>query len=262
MKYIYILLISLLLSISLSANATTTLIVPAGAGGLLHRYAIEIQPLLSEILEDTVVIQVKPGADGLIGAKYLVESFDTGTKLYIGPKHRWENKNQYDYMTELQYMGTVPSIFFSAKHSSLKTVLNIPEFSFGVPGSSAALGVLNPFKPIEIKYGGGTEILTDVYNKSLDIGLTVANILKPAESMITPLAVLGPKRSNILPNVPTARELGIVIPNEDVYCHNIFMWVGKNTDPKLQQALKVKINTLLKDPRFNQVRNKLDIVNN
>ena len=69
LRTIAILIISL--SAFLTRAETVPLIIQTGPGGLNHKYALELESTLTQIIGAPVVVEFKPGGQGLVGAQAL-----------------------------------------------------------------------------------------------------------------------------------------------------------------------------------------------
>lgn len=263
MKKLFIIL-SILVSLNAQAD-TTRLILPVGVGGLIHKYALDIEPFISKELDSTIIMEFKPGANGIIGARALVESKHDKLTLMMGPPHNWKdpadpNKsiNPINDIVPVAFLGTVPGVIFAKPNNKFKNFKEAIEYSkrlpvtYGIPNASANLPLFKKIAKrytsetnfVEVLYKSGGPVSMDVLGGHVDIGISVLTTVSPyfADGSLVPLAVFSSRRSRNLPNVPTIQELGVGISDEFKYYNNVFLWANKNADPvtidKLRTALE------------------------
>jgi hypothetical protein len=259
------LLAGVLLSLSVSASETTKLILPVGVGGLIHKYALDIEPMLAKELNSTIVMDFKPGANGIIGARALVESKSDKLTLMMGPPHNWKNLSDstksidpINDMVPVAFLGTVPGVIFAKPNNKFKNFKEAIEYSkrisitYGIPQASANLPLFRKIAKnyttennfVEVLYKSGGPVTMDVLGGHIDIGVTVNANAAPyfADGTLIPLAVFSSKRSRNLPNVPTLQELGVGISDEFKYYNNVFLWANKNADPVTIDRLRNSID--------------------
>lgn len=268
---IKIILLSLLLSFNV--NAQTTVILPVGSGGLVHKYALEMQPFFNKTL-DGVVYDLKPGAGGVIGAAALAENKTEKMVLLFGPVQNWPTNPLTD-MIPVAYMGTIPGVIFTkqnTKYSNFKEVMEYAKtnsVSYGVPGASNNGKLIRsmvekystPKNVIEVPYKSGAMITTDVVGGHLEIGVSIPNNINQYidENKLTALGVFAAQRSHYLPNVPTLREQGLSIPQDYKYFNNVFLFANKTANPQDVEKLRKAIVDYMRSDESLEVRKRMDI---
>lgn len=266
-------LLSALFTLNLCAEPTTV-ILPVGSGGLIHKYALEMQPFFNKTLDGGVVYDLKPGAGGVVGAAALAENKTDKIVLLFGPVQNWPTNPLTD-MIPVAYMGTIPGVIFSKpnqKYSNFKEAMEYAKtnnLSYGVPTASnngkLMRGLADRYSTtnniVEVPYKSGAMITSDVVGGHLDIGVSIPNVINQYvdENKLVGLAVFAPQRSHYLPNVPTLRELGLQTTNDYKYFNNIFLFANKSADPKHVEKLKREISEYMRSEESLDVRKKMDI---
>ncbi|MCW5656896.1 MAG: tripartite tricarboxylate transporter substrate binding protein [Burkholderiaceae bacterium] len=207
------------------------IIVPFGAGGTTDVVARLVAGKLSESLKQTVIIDPKPGANGLIGTDAVAKAAPDG----------------YTLLMTVASAQTLTTILYKAAYDPVKDFapISLVANPGGVFVVNAALPArtMQEFaaearsRPGRFSYGAGTALLrligeqlkaelkadiTMVPYKGTGpqlaavVGGEVDAVVDPFVGMahiksgkLRPLAVLLPKRSPLLPDVPTLEETGI-----------------------------------------------------
>ena len=262
------------------AAEPVTLIMPIGSGGMIHKYAIDLQPVLMKMVGAPVVFDFKPGARGLIGAQALARSTGPLT-LMLGPVQNFaegENPSSFSQLNDIvpiAYMGTIPGVVVALPKlgvANLREALVLSRskpLSYGIPAGAATLKLFRdiakkhstPENFLEIPYKSGAPIVVDVLGGQLDIGSTVLDTTQQYidSGRLVALAVLGAHRSRLVPNVPTIKELGIGMPDEIKSYNNVFLWASKSSDPDRVADLRRELATFMESTESEALRNRLDL---
>jgi tripartite-type tricarboxylate transporter receptor subunit TctC len=264
-------MVSLLTCMGLHAEPTTMLI-PVGAGGLVHRYAIQLQPVLSDAIKNPIVMEFKQGGQGLVAAKHLASINSDRMTLLIGPAHDWTgmpgNVSQLSDMIPVAYLGTVPAVIFSKQsYPNIKSAISKKYTTYGIPGSSANVDLMRQVNAkygdemIEVPYKSGTEVVASVISGSSDLGVSVPEAIVPFvdDRKLYPVAVFAAQRSKLLPQVPTLSEQGISIPHEFKYHNNVFLWVNKGISNKDVTRLQNYLNTYFQSNQATDMLMRMDV---
>jgi len=218
------------------ADRPINLVVPFAAGGGTDTVARLIGQKLQAALGGTVVIDNRPGANGLIAARAVAQAPADGHTLMFGSNSTHviaalaskqsvvPGKTMQEAFTIVSVMANAPLVLAVRADSPAK---DLPGFlqrakanklsygSFGAGSSAHVMGeVLAESAGIEllhVPYKGSSPAITDLIGGQVDaVFLTVAAV----EAMVTagsvrPLAVTGLRRVRSLPAVPTFEELGV-----------------------------------------------------
>lgn len=209
-----------------------TIIVPFAPGGTAEIVGRLIAQGIQKNIGETVIVDLKPGAGGNIGAEYVARSRPDGYTILLGSSSLASNaslmKLNFDPAKELVGVlgiGIFPNVVLVGTNSQFKNLKDLVSFAktnpdkltFGSSGlgtSSHLSGEL--FKNaagIELRhipYKGSGLVYPDLVSLRVDLlfdlqGSALSNI---NGGMVRPLAVTSSKRSLSLPDVPTIAESG------------------------------------------------------
>jgi tripartite-type tricarboxylate transporter receptor subunit TctC len=212
-----------------------TLIVPFPAGGGVDVIGRIVAEKLSAALGQQVIVDNRGGAAGVIGTRIAKAAAPDGYTLVMATSGSiainptlYANPG-YEPRKDLAPIGLISSTpivlmaHLDAPQKSLADVIafakdNPGKLDIGTPppGTSAYLGA-ELFKSLAgidftiVTYKGTGPLTTDLIGGHVKLAL---NVLAPALSNLKSgglraLAVLGPKRSMLLPDVPTSAEAGL-----------------------------------------------------
>jgi tripartite-type tricarboxylate transporter receptor subunit TctC len=212
-----------------------TLVVPFPAGGPTDAMARLLAQKLSERLGQQVVIDNRGGAGGGIAAELVARAPADGHTLFFGTTGTMSinpslyKKLRYDPVKDfapVSLMATTMNVLVVNPEVPAKNLAELVQLAKGKPGElaygSAGNGSSNHlsgelFKSIagiqisHVPYRGSSPALVDLLGGRIammfdTIAVQTQNI---AAGKVRALAVTGPKRSPLLPEVPTAQEAGL-----------------------------------------------------
>ncbi len=245
------------------------LVVGQGAGGGMDTLARIIGPRLSTALGQSVIVENKVGAGGIIATDFIAKAPADGYSLLLGPignmvftpllvpKLRYSPTQDF---APVSLVATFPLVLLvNAKlpiHSVPELVAymkaNPAKSNYGGSGPAfqfaSELFRLSTDTPGEfIQYKSMSETITalmagDLLMSMVDTGPAMRAI---AAGHVRALAVTSPSRLATLPQVPTMAEVGL--PKlEFRYWSGIFAPAG--TPPEVVQRLETEINRIVKLP--------------
>jgi tripartite-type tricarboxylate transporter receptor subunit TctC len=246
---------------------------PGGGNDIISR---AVAHKLSENMKQQVIVDNRPGANGIIGTELAARSAPDGYTVVLIPSGHAVNaslhrKLPYDSIkdfTPITLVGSSPLIL--AVHPSLpvKNVKGLVAFAKARPGqltygsagigSSGHLGgalfeVLTGAKMVHVPYKGMSLAITDVIagQVSLVFG-TSASVMQHARSgRMRALATTGARRAAALPDLPTVAEAGV--PG-----YEAGLWYGfvgpARIPPDIVRRLNSEIVSVLNSP---EVRERL-----
>lgn len=237
-------------------------IVPFPPGGSADVLARTLAPRIAEGLGQTVVVENRPGAGTAIGAKATADAPPDGYTIMLGTvsSHAMNPglnpKVGYDPVRDFSPVTLVASIPFAlVVHPTMptKSVRELIDLARANPGrlnyASAGSGTSNHlagelFKSmggidmVHVPYKGSAPALNDLLagqvNLMFDLVLTAAPHVRANSLRV--LAVTGPKRSGVMPDVPTVRESGL--PDYEVSA-----WFGVFGPAGVPAAIVSRLNT-------------------
>lgn len=246
------------------------IIVPYSAGGSTDALARLVAGELTGAWKQTVIVENKPGAGGMIGNDLVAKAAPDGytvllgiTAIIQGP-HLFA-KIPYDVDKDLTPVAQIglSSDFLVVKASFpantfeefIKVVKANPgKFSYGSYGAATSSNIHGEMlkkqaglEMTHIPYKGGAPQLTDLLGGQLDAAFVdVANLRAQIKSdKIKILASTGEKRSEILPDVRTFTEMGY----KDFEPYGFFTFFLPSKTPKpIVDKLSNEILRLLRTP--------------
>jgi tripartite-type tricarboxylate transporter receptor subunit TctC len=207
-------------------------VVAFGTGGATDVIARIIAASMSQSLGQPVVIENKPGADGIVAGEYVVKAAPDGYTLFFGTSTQvaalpFLRKNlTFDPLVDYTPIGGIGNnSFFWVVHPDLPvhTLKELGEYGRANPGklnvgSSSAVGSIAPttFAKAEkfdlqvILYKSETTALNDLIAGRVQLMLITGALAQHArDGRARGLATLLTQRSKALPDLPTMAEAGM-----------------------------------------------------
>jgi tripartite-type tricarboxylate transporter receptor subunit TctC len=209
-------------------------IVPFAPGSTTDQIGRAFAAKMTEILGQPVVIENRPGANGLIGADFVAKASADGYTILIGTnstnaalKSLVKNLpyNQDTAFTPIGFLGSAPLIIAINNDVPAKSLNGFVSLAKANPGkmtfayattsqrvSSEMLATAADIKMTGVSYKSGPNAMTDVIGGQVnmftaDFGVTLPQV---QAGKIRGLAVTSLKRSPAIPELPTVNEaLGI-----------------------------------------------------
>jgi tripartite-type tricarboxylate transporter receptor subunit TctC len=207
------------------------LIVPQAAGGSNDIMARYIGRYLTEHLSRQVVVDNRPGADGMIGTDIVARSAPDGYTLLLASSAYTMNpavrKLPYDPLTAFDWiamLGSGPTALTVGPLLPVNSVKEVLAAAKAKPGQitiasaggfqhfgSALFRSLSGLDFVIVLYKGGFPALIDVMGGQahLTIGSIVQSLPHIRTGKIKAIATGGAKRAATLPDVPTIAESGV-----------------------------------------------------
>lgn len=245
------------------------MVVPYSAGGGADNTARVVAQKMGEILGQTVIIDNKPGAGGVIGADVVAKAARDGyTVLYDasafavnGALRKLPFDPAGDFIP-ISLVATAPQILVVAANAPYKTVADFIASAKKSPGkltyASAGAGtgshlaaeMFNEQARIEllhVPYKGGAPALTDVMGGQVAsyFGNTASTLQYVTGGKLRALAVTSKTRMKALPDTPTLAESGM--PSYEVLEWN-GVFLPKGTAPDRVQAIASAVQKAAADP--------------
>jgi tripartite-type tricarboxylate transporter receptor subunit TctC len=210
------------------------IIVPYPAGDpadvLARAYADEA----SKGLGQKFVVENRPGAIGIIGTNVVAKSAPDGYTLVVTTLAHSTNpfvtaKMPYDTrkdFTAISMLGRSPgAVFVVSGQSKAKTLPDFVAMAKDKPGTvtfaNAGIGQMSglagelfmkmaDLKMVSVPYAGASSYATDIMTDRVNSGVMglIGSVQHVHAGSLRALALTGPKRTPILPDVPTFEELG------------------------------------------------------
>lgn len=253
-------------------NKMIRIVVPYAAGGTTDLLARVVGQQMSERMGQPVIVENKPGANGMLGSTAVARSPNDGYTLGIAsPGNHAANATlykdvPYDTIKDFTYVSlAVDAPMVLVAHPSLK-VKSVAEliklakaepnkinYASGGNGSSMHLAMelfasMADIKMNHIPYKGSGNSYTDLLagRVTLLIDVLPSSLPHVQSGALIALATAGPQRLSELPEVPTISETGL-----SGYSAN--SWYGFMAPANLPKDVLAKLNSeivvALKNPQ-------------
>jgi tripartite-type tricarboxylate transporter receptor subunit TctC len=240
MKRISHILLASLLAVSATAHAQEwptkqpiRLIVPFPAGGPTDLIGREAAEILRQELKQTVIVDNRPGGNGVLGLQLLAKAAPDGYTIgllaitaAIAPHLGSTGFDPFKDFAPIANMVSTTPVFVANKESPFNNLSELAAYAKANPGKVAygtpGVGTIPHLaaelfqaqagvKLNHIPYKGAAQQIQDLIGGSTQLdsqsSLVVALPQLKADR-IKPIAVLSENRSPLVPGVPTARESG------------------------------------------------------
>ena len=208
------------------------IVVPTSPGSGSDITARYFGEQLGQLLGQTVVIENKPGANGVIAAMAVKQAPADGYTLFLGTNtHMAVNPSvvkdiPYDGIKDFKpvsglargmmiflapagsKIGSVAELVSAAKSS--KQLLNVGNYTAGFRLSAEWFASTSATQHVNIMYKGAPEVFTALMGNQLDWAVSdlIAAIPQVKAGKLRAIAVSGDKRHPDSPEIPTVRESG------------------------------------------------------
>ena len=249
---------------------------PAGATDIVGRIVAQ---KLSERLGQSVVVENRPGAGGTIGSDIAAKSAPDGYTILmatssthsVGPALQ---KLPYDAIRDfaaITHVANVPNVLVVSPKLPVANLKELIAYARANPGklnfASSGIGtivhlngeffkMLTGVDIVHVPYKGTALSIPDLANGSVAMLFdSLASAMPNIKSgTVKPLALNAPRRSHLLPDVPTLAEAGL--PAFDRYTW-FGMFAPAGTPPDIVRKLQSEVVAALKAP---DLRERFDAV--
>lgn len=249
---------------------TISLVVAFSAGGAADIVARSITPKLSALLNTSVVVENKPGANGNIAANYVAKASPDGYTLLMGFPGLASNPSLYKKLTydpakdlaPIKMLANAPVLLVVAPNLPVSTVADLialaksrdKQLNFGSGGQGASghmagelFKMLTGIQMQHVPYKGGGPALNDLMGGQIDLIFDSVPSSAPLVQgkKIKALAIAGVQRSEALPEVPTFAQSGLT----DYYSDTWFgILAPKAISVDIRDRLLTALTALVADP--------------
>lgn len=250
-----------------------TIVVPTAAGGANDAMARTVGQKLSVLLGQAVIIENKAGANGSLAAEAVTRAAPDGNTLMFGyvATHAMNpalQKLRYDPITGFEPVGLVgfsPVVMVVNPTVKAKDVKELVaqmkaapnNYSFASAGNGTAphfaaelFKISTGTTPLHVPYKGSAPAITDTIGGQTQLMFPSLFTAMPyvKAGKLRAMAIAGPKRSSVLPDVPTLKEAGV----DGV---DVEQWYAFFAPPKTPKDTVIKLNAAL-----NKVLNDKDVI--
>lgn len=249
-------------------NKPIQLVVTFPPGGSADQMGRLVAPHIAKYLGQSVVVENRSGAGGMIGTSYVAKAGDhtfgvifdthaTNAELY-------KDSISFDALKDINYVtlfGTAPLAIFTGAKSPYQQAASLlndsksgQEVSYGTVGTGGlghlamvSLARQADFKWDHVAYRGGGPLHMDVAAGHIPIGISSLLAIKGLVDggTLLPLAVTTDKRSSTFPEVPTVSELGYTGFNAPTWWG---MVTSSETSPEIVEKMHQATSYALQQP--------------
>ena len=257
---------------SAQAADVVHVVVPFPPGGGGDTLARSVTDKIAEVMGDTLVVNNRPGAGGMLGTGTVARATPDGKTVgyvtngimcvneYLYPM-TFDPQKDLTPVGQLSEIGLIVAINPQAL-PGVKTVNDLIAYAKAHPGevdfASAGIGTTSHLagmllekaagiKLHHIPHKGGAAAIMNVMAGRIPLIIDVSpNVLSHLDAgKLKALAVTSDKRLDVAPDLPTMKELGY--PQMQLVAWDGFV-VPKGTDPAFIEKFNHALQTALKDP--------------
>ena len=253
---------------SFKPNKQVTLVIPYTAGGGTDVVGRLFAKHLGELWGQSVVVDNRTGANGTIGSQWVARSAPDGTTLllvvssitinpFVMSKLPYDTRTAFTPVTPLAYSVVVLAGSPKLQANDIKSFLASAKASPGLHTFASSepatrLTAERIFEAAGVKlthvpYKGAAQWMTDLMAGNVDVGVASTTSAQPfmKDGRIKILGVAGERRSELMPQVPTFKEQGVVGLDEHSW-YGLFAPGG--TPASIVKAIHEDIQKVLAQP--------------
>ena len=232
-------------------------------GGLVDTVSRLMAPHLSQALGQTVIVENKAGAGGLIGTDYVSRQPADGYALLVSHAsvHIYaaatRNVMPFDPVSDFSHLAMLveaPMVILVRKDSPFQTLgqyiaaAKVKPVRYGTSGIGSANHLYGELLKIEgsapqhdhVPYQGSAPAMQDLLSGQIDslFDPITTNVAELKSGSLRALAVSTPQRLPALPNIPTFAELGFSSMTGS-------QWLGLSAPKNLPAPIAQKLSALM-----------------
>jgi tripartite-type tricarboxylate transporter receptor subunit TctC len=258
-------------------NKPINLVVGYAPGGGTDIYARAVASLVKDRLNGQPIVVVnKPGAGGLVGAKYVADSRADGYTLhlasagamYFGSQLRGFPLDPNNDLVMVSQVGRLLPALVVHKDSPLKTSndlvaqikANPGKIRYSTPGRGStwataglAFNMRNDLDSKPVPFKGGSKARAAVIGKQVDYTVIGLHLVRGFEDQIKPLGLIFPERDAYNPDVPTLKEQGVAYT--EVFTP-MMIFAPAKTPPERVKYLDEALKKITGDPEYDKKMRK------
>ena len=249
-----------------------SIVVPFAAGGGVDNVARVVAAQLAQELMQTVIVENRAGAGGLVGAKHVAEAQADGYTLLMGTQttlavapllHPDSGLDPLTAFAGVGKIGSSPLLLVANPEFPVRTVKELVDLAKKEPGkidygsggvgttphmAMALLSLDTGIDMTHVPYKGEQPALTDVMGNQISLMFSNLPVALPLakSGKLRPIAVSSPQRSPAAPHIPTVAESGVPGFEAGTW----FAIVAPADTPKdVIEELNDKIGKALREPK-------------
>jgi tripartite-type tricarboxylate transporter receptor subunit TctC len=249
-------------------NKPIKAIVPFAPGSATDQIGRAFAAKMSEVLEQQIIVENKPGVNGMLGADAVAKAAADGYTLLIGTNSTnaalksLMKKLPYDQdtaFTPVGYLGSVPLIVAVNNDFPAKTLKELVDLAKAKPNqitfasastsqlvSTEMLASMAQVQMTNVPYKSGPAAMTDLIGGQVNLFTADFAVMLPQvkAGKIRGLAVTSTKRSKAIAELPTVNEALGLKDYELIAYFAIFAPAGTPPDIvlKLNKAINIAAN--------------------
>jgi tripartite-type tricarboxylate transporter receptor subunit TctC len=248
------------------------IVVPYPAGSTPDALARIISENLSKRISRSVIVENKPGAGGMIGAKAVSEAVPDGNTLLMYTP-AWSAAKIFqanpmvpvpDGLEPVSMVAEGAFALMASEASGLKTFDDLVKYSKANPGKTnfATTGLGDNFlyfhlmqkergfRMEAIQYKGSAEYVQAMVSNDVQVAITPQYSMLPLvkDGKLRVLAVSGNARSKVYPEVPTFKELGFPQIRNNWFS----LFAPRNTPADVVHKVNAEMVALIKTPEVSR----------
>jgi tripartite-type tricarboxylate transporter receptor subunit TctC len=254
------------------------IVVPFAAGGTSDILARLLADKLQLALKQTVLVENKAGAGGVIGADSVAKSAPDGYTFLLGtiashainpvlqPKMPYDAAKDFAPVILLGSISNVLLVGTEAPYKSVKELIAAAKakpgdiaFASSGQGSSQHMSgetfkLLTGAELTHVPYKGSAPAIQDVIGNQIPMSFETVTVALPhiQSGKVRVLAVTSGQRSPALPNTPTLQEAGVA--GFDVASWQA-LYMPAGTPPAIVQRMNAEVAKILAQP---EVKTKME----
>lgn len=251
-----------------------TMVVGYPPGGGYDVVGRLVAQFLGKELNQSVVVENKSGASGVIGAGAVARAKPDGYTMFLAsPAEIIVNraagqKLPYDPdkdLTPVALVGDIPTIVVASPSVNAKTIQELvalgkaTDLSYGSPGAGGpshfageSINAAGGINVLHVPFRGSAPAVSAVVGGQVNLGIFGISSALPLinSGKLHPIAIASKTRSELAPGIPA---LGEVSGYEDVLFTNwIAVYLPGNVDAAITQRLAAALRKITSDPAYRE----------